>query len=81
MALCVEIIGNTLQVLTPQPANVSACAYILQSGVEYLSPWVQLFEVPTSAELATAFSIGVVIPLTGYAVASAIQPIVNFFKE
>ena len=40
MALCVEVVGGVLQVVSPQPAVTSACAMVVMSGAEAASsPW------------------------------------------
>ena len=81
MPLCLQIIGTAIQVMTPQPADISTCAYVMASGAEFLGPFMPLFDIPSSADLATAFSIGVMTPLFGWFIAVTIRPLVHFFKE
>lgn len=35
--ICAELDHGYLQPMNPQPANVSACAYVIQSGAEMTS--------------------------------------------
>lgn len=78
MPHCVAIqAGKVVDVV--QPTDITTCSYVLMSGLEVIAPWAPIFDIPTIAELATAFAIGVTIPLTGFIVAAAIRPMVHFF--
>lgn len=81
MALCVQVVAGAVQVLTPQPADLSACAYILQSGAEYLGPFQPLFVVPPAAELGQAFGVGFTLPMVGYLASWSVGLLINMFSK
>lgn len=81
MSLCVQIVAGVVQALPEQPANLSTCAYILQTGSEFLGPYQPLFVVPPAAELGQAFGVGFTLPMTGYLVAWCVGCLVNMLNK
>lgn len=81
MPLCVQVIAGAVQAIEPQPSDLSVCAYILQSGAEYLGPFQPLFVVPPAAELGQAFGVGFTLPMVGYLASYSVGLLVNMFKE
>jgi len=70
--------GFTVQVVAPQPADVSACALVLVSGPE--AGMFQGIAFPTNTDAATAWVWGFSLVVVSYMFAWAVGAVVNFIN-
>lgn len=69
--ICVEFDSGLLRIVEPQPANVSACPFVISSG-DALAPWA--FE-------SEAFALGVGGVLLMFAVGAGIGIVINALRK